>query len=88
MTKQIAVKLPGHLLDAIDALVSAGRFESRSDAVRDGLEGLVRADQRRQIDDAFRRGFTEFPETADEIDDARRLAIESIDDEPWEKWWT
>jgi len=87
MTQQIAVKLPDHLLKAIDDLVNAGRFESRSQAVRYGLEGLVRADDRRVIDEAFARGFTDYPDTPEELADARRLAIKSIDEEPWEKWW-
>jgi Arc/MetJ-type ribon-helix-helix transcriptional regulator len=84
---QIAVKLPDGLVKALDALVEAGRFESRSHAVRYGVEHLVRSDERRRIDEAFRSGFAEHPETPAELEDARRLAIDSIEDEPWEKWW-
>lgn len=87
MTKQIAVKLPDRLVREVDALVGAGNFSSRSQAVRYALEGLVLSDRRRAIDEAFARGFAEHPETSEELSDATRLAIESIEDEPWEKWW-
>lgn len=87
MTQQIAVKLPDALLRDVDGLIGAGAFETRSHAVRHALEGLVRADRRKVIDEAFASGFAAHPETADELADAARLAVESIDDEPWEKWW-
>jgi len=85
--QQIAVKLPDGLLRAVDELVGTGTFESRSQAVRHALEGLVLADRRRLIDDAFAAGFAEHPDTDEKLADATRLAIGSIADEPWEKWW-
>jgi Arc/MetJ-type ribon-helix-helix transcriptional regulator len=87
MSPQIAVKLPDRLLREVDDLIGAGGFQSRSHAVRYALEGLVRAERRRSIDEAFARGFTRHPETDEELADATRLAIESIEEEPWEKWW-
>ena len=87
MTQQIAVKLPNRLVSDLDRLVGDGSFESRSHAVRYALEGLVRADRRRVIDEAFARGFADRPESDEELADATRLAIESIEEEPWEKWW-
>lgn len=87
MTMQIAVKLPDGLVRDVDALVDAGAFASRSDAVRRSLRVLVTASRRRQIDDAFAVGFALHPETDEELADAARLAIESIEEEPWEKWW-
>jgi Arc/MetJ-type ribon-helix-helix transcriptional regulator len=47
MTIQIAVKLPDDLVGQIDRLVERGAFDSRSQAVRTGLEAIV-ADRRRQ----------------------------------------
>jgi Arc/MetJ-type ribon-helix-helix transcriptional regulator len=87
MTTQIAVKLPDEMLDAVDRLVAAGRFESRSGAVRAGLVILVRQADRERIDRAFSEGFRRHPEEPDELADASRLAIEAIHDEPWEPWW-
>lgn len=87
MTTQIAVKLSEELLSALDELVDAGRFESRSGAVRAGLGILIRQAGREEIDRAFTEGFRAHPENPDELGDARRLAIEAIEDEPWERWW-
>lgn len=87
MTVQIAVKLPDDLLERIDTLVSEGVFASRSAAVRHGLETVVEKRKRELIDEAFREGFRRFPETEEELQEATRLAIESIEEEPWEKWW-
>lgn len=87
MTVQIAVKLPDPLVARIDALVDDGTFASRSDAVRRGLESVIAASNRAEIDRAFAEGFRRFPETEEEMADAWRLSIESIEEEPWEKWW-
>jgi Arc/MetJ-type ribon-helix-helix transcriptional regulator len=87
MTTQIAVKLPDRLVAELDALVSGGAFASRSEAVRYGVEALVRQDERRRIDLAFTEGFRRHPDSDDEMADATRLAGEAINDEPWEPWW-
>ena len=87
MTIQIAVKLPDDVVAAVDRLVGEGRFPSRSAAVRRALDDLVAASERAAVDEAFARGFRAVPETADELSDAMRLAVEAINDEPWEKWW-
>ena len=55
MTRQIAVKLPGALVD--------------------------------EIDRQYREALARLPETSGEIDEARALAVNAINDEPWERWW-
>jgi Arc/MetJ-type ribon-helix-helix transcriptional regulator len=87
MTTQIAVKLPDEIVAKIDELVADGAFPSRSAAVRRGLEAVVAAHESRAIDRAYEEGYRATPETEAEIRQATRLAIESISDEPWEKWW-
>lgn len=87
MTVQIAVKLPVGLLAEIDRLVSDGAFDNRSQAVRTGLEAVVATGRRAEIDRRYRDAFGRQPETEDELADATRLAIYSIHDEPWERWW-
>jgi Arc/MetJ-type ribon-helix-helix transcriptional regulator len=84
---QIAVKIPDQLLDTVDHLVGEGRFDSRSHAVRAGLEALVRLDREKRTDLAFARGFERHPERPEELADAARLAVDAINDEPWEPWW-
>jgi Arc/MetJ-type ribon-helix-helix transcriptional regulator len=87
MTIQIAVKLPDRLIGEIDELVADGAFASRSDAVRRGLEALLRHEERLRIDRGFVEGFTRHPDGEDELADATKLAIEAINDEPWDRWW-
>ncbi len=87
MASQIAVKISPELLARLDELVARGEFRSRSAAVRLGLETVLAAQKRRAIDSAFRDAFNEKPETEEELRDAKRLAVEAINEEPWEKWW-
>jgi Arc/MetJ-type ribon-helix-helix transcriptional regulator len=87
MTTQIAVKLPDEIVAKVDDLVAQGAFPSRSAAVRRGLEAILAAHQSRTIDRAYEEAYRRTPETDAELRDAARLAIESIEDEPWEKWW-
>ncbi len=88
MTVQIAVKLPDRLLGELDRLVESGAFSSRSQAVRSGLEAMVATRRREEIDRRqYREPGAAAPETREELADATRLAVDAIDDEPWERWW-
>lgn len=87
MTVQIAVKLPDELVGELDRLIDEGSFESRSQAVRSGLETMVAARRREELDRRFREAFTRVPETTEELAEARRLAVDAIHEEPWEPWW-
>jgi Arc/MetJ-type ribon-helix-helix transcriptional regulator len=87
MTKQIAVKLPDDLVDELDRLVQLGTFDSRSQAIRTGIEAMVARQHRQEIDQRFRDGAARLPETIEDIDEATALAISSIQEEPWERWW-
>ena len=87
MTTQIAVKLSDDLVARLDELVADGAFASRSAAVRQGLQAVIAAHRRAAIDRAYEEGYGEAPETDEEIEQARRLAVEAIREEPWEKWW-
>jgi Arc/MetJ-type ribon-helix-helix transcriptional regulator len=87
MTKQIAVKLPDDLVDELDRLVQGGTFDSRSQAIRTGIEAMVARQHRHEIDQRFRDGAAQLPETIEDIDEATALAISSIQEEPWERWW-
>lgn len=87
MTTQIALKLPDELAKALDDLVERGTYRSRSQAVRVAVEALVRRAAAERVDAAFVEGFSRQPERPEELADATRLAIEAIEDEPWEPWW-
>jgi Arc/MetJ-type ribon-helix-helix transcriptional regulator len=84
---QIAVKLPDGLLRELDELVAQGHFSSRSSAVRRGVEIIVSGQRRDALEKAYANGYREVPESESELEAAKRLATQAIDDEPWEKWW-
>lgn len=84
---QIAVKISDEQLALIDEMVARGDVPSRSAAVREGLAALIQARTRLDLDRRFREGFAAHPETDQEMREARRLAIDAIDEEVWEKWW-
>lgn len=63
MSPQIAVRLPAPLLDEIDALVDSGRFETRAEAIRAGIEGLVDQEHRKRVGEAIVEGYTRFPQS-------------------------
>lgn len=87
MTTQIAVKLPDRLVEQLDQLVDDGGYESRSEAVRHAIAALLRGERRAAIDRSFEEGFRRNPDDSAVLDEARRLAIASIEEEPWERWW-
>lgn len=87
MTKQIAVKLPDELVNALDRLVELGAFDSRSQAVRSGLSAIVGAHRSQELGRLYRDAIASLPETEEEIAEATRLAVDAINDEPWERWW-
>lgn len=87
MTIQIAARLPDELVTEVDRLVRQGSFASRSEAVRSSLEAMVSGRRRQMLDEQYREALARMPEADDELSDAHRLAVEAINDEPWERWW-
>lgn len=87
MTKQIAVKLPDELLGAVDELVGRGAFDSRSHAIRSGLQAVIANRRRQDLNRQYREAFARHPETAEELAEAERLSVRSIEEEPWDRWW-
>ena len=87
MTIEIAVKLPDELVHEIDRLVARGAFDSRSQAVRSGLEAIVASRRRQEIDRRYEEAMARFPVTSEELAEANGLALNAIDEEPWERWW-
>lgn len=88
MSEQIAIRLPDELADALGRLVGPeGPFVTKADAVRTAIEDLVDREERRRIGEAIAEGYRRIPETEEELAEAWRDSIESIEEEPWEKWW-
>jgi Arc/MetJ-type ribon-helix-helix transcriptional regulator len=80
---QFVTRLDDGLAERIDTLVAAGVFESRSDAVRLGLERLVDELERERIGRQIVDGYTRIPPTADEIAWALESGKRMIEAEPW-----
>ncbi len=59
MSTQIAVRLPETLVEALDGLASGTL--TRTEIVRLALEQFVEREERRRIDEALVRGYTEHP---------------------------
>ena len=46
----------------MDELVARGRFANRSEVLREGLAQLLREEREREIDEAYRRGYSKYPQ--------------------------
>jgi Arc/MetJ-type ribon-helix-helix transcriptional regulator len=83
MSDQIAVRIPDELAASLEELVASGRFDTKADAIRAGLEALVDAERRRRIGDVIVEGYRRIPQDDEEVRAATRGAIRSIHEEPW-----
>jgi Arc/MetJ-type ribon-helix-helix transcriptional regulator len=80
---QLVTRISEDLLAQVDELVTEGVVESRSDAVRLGLRGIVDSHRRRRIGDAIVAGYRMQPQRPGEIGWADEATIAMISDEPW-----
>ena len=62
MTIQVPVRLTEEDVAALDAVVASGRFANRSDALRAGLDQVLREERESVIDAAYRRGYGAAPQ--------------------------
>jgi Arc/MetJ-type ribon-helix-helix transcriptional regulator len=80
---QLVTRVDDELVEAIDALVSEGVVESRSDAVRRALEALVDSHRRRRDAEATIAAYTAQPQTEEELRGVDEAARRMIEEEPW-----
>lgn len=80
---QFVTRIDPDVADRIDQLVVEGVVESRSDAVRRGLQALLEQTRRRRTAEAIVSGYTRRPQTEDEVAWADHATVEMIADEPW-----
>ncbi len=62
MTIQIPVRLTEEDVAALDAVIVSGRYANRSEALRAGLEHVLREAREVVIDAAYRRGYGAAPQ--------------------------
>jgi Arc/MetJ-type ribon-helix-helix transcriptional regulator len=82
MSKMISVRMPDDRVEAIDALVTAGRA-SRAAVIVEAIDRLVAELERERIDREIVEGYTRLPSTPEEDAWAEWSARESIREEPW-----
>lgn len=80
---QLVTRIDDDLAASIDRLIAQGVVESRSDAVRKGLHGLIEQTRRRRTAEAIIAGYTRHPQTEDEVAWADAATVRMIADEPW-----
>jgi Arc/MetJ-type ribon-helix-helix transcriptional regulator len=80
---QIVARIPEEVVQQLDELVSAGTFDSRSDAVREALVQLIDRLRREEIGRQIVEGYKRMPQTDDEFPETEALAREMIEEEPW-----
>jgi Arc/MetJ-type ribon-helix-helix transcriptional regulator len=83
MSMQIAVRIPTAVAERLDALVASGAYETRADAVRTALEGLLDAERRADVGRRIVDGYRRIPQEDAEVAVAEGAASRSIDEEPW-----
>jgi Arc/MetJ-type ribon-helix-helix transcriptional regulator len=80
---QLVTRVEDDLAAAVDQLVEAGVFASRSEAVRLGLEQLVDRCRRDEIGARIARGYRELPQSDAEVAWADESSLRMIAEEPW-----
>lgn len=81
---QLVTRVPDEIADAVDDLVKARVFASRSDAVRAGLEAVIERERRAATGRAIADGYRRMPQEQDadlSWSDAATAAM--IAEEPW-----
>jgi len=78
---QIAVRLPAKQLAELDEAIARGRFESRAEALRAGLEMLLSSLRELQIAEEYRGAYEAEPQEAAFGEAGARLAGEAVREE-------
>jgi Arc/MetJ-type ribon-helix-helix transcriptional regulator len=80
---QLVTRIDEDLASRIDDLIAAGVVQSRSDAVRRGLQVLLDQHRRRRTAEAIIRGYQDHPQTEEEVGWADEATIRMIGEERW-----
>lgn len=83
MTTQLVARVPDSLASAVDDLVRAGAYGSRSDAVRAGLAAVVDERRRAAIGESIVEGYRRVPQESDELGFTDSSSVAMIAEEPW-----
>lgn len=81
--QQLVIRVPDQMAAAVDALVEAGEYDTRSDAVRAAVEALLDRRRRDEIGRQIAAGYERLPTTDAEMAEADAAAVAMIEAEPW-----
>ncbi len=82
-TAKIAISLPEDVLAAVERQ-RRDSGESRSEFFRRAAEILLRRQREQEMNELYVRAYQQMPETAEEVEAARRAASNILAEEPWE----
>lgn len=83
MSVQLVTRVPDDVAHAVDELVKAGVFGSRSDAVRAGLETVLERERRAATGRAIVEGYRRIPQANDDLSWPDAATSAMIAEEPW-----
>lgn len=83
MTVQLVTRIPDELAGAVDDLVRAGVYASRSEAVRAGLDAVIAQQRRARVGQAIVAGYRRIPQAYDDLSWPDAASAAMIAEEPW-----
>ena len=83
MSTELVARISDALAAAVDELVEAGVFSSRSEAVRAGLEDVLERERRAATGRAIVEGYKRIPQEGDDLAWSDAATAAMIAEEPW-----
>jgi len=83
MPIQLVTRIPDGVAAAVDDLVREGRFASRSEVVRAGLDAVIERERRRAVGRAIVDGYRRVPQDGEDLDWPDAATAAMIAEEPW-----
>lgn len=80
---QLVTRIPDEVAEAIDDLVRARVFASRSDAVRAGLDAVIERERRAAVGRSIVDGYRRIPQDRDDLAWSDAATAAMIAEEPW-----
>jgi Arc/MetJ-type ribon-helix-helix transcriptional regulator len=80
---QLVTRVDDGLASDVDRLVALGIVDSRSDAVRQGLRSLIDAYERSATAAAIVAGYSDVPQSREDVAWADESTRQMISEEPW-----
>ncbi len=83
-TAKIAISLPNDLLQDIERECKASG-ETRSELFRRAVRAHLRRERQRELEEQYIRGYTEMPETEEEVGWIHAAGLAALAQVPWDE---